>query len=62
MRDMFDKAGISVLRWNFNESGEGERLTTDGQNTAFKARHEMAMKGGYFPACTTTCNLIMGVL
>ena len=51
---MFDKSGISVFRWHFNASGEGEISTTDGQNTAVKAQREMAKKGRYVPACTTT--------
>ena len=54
MRNMFDKSGISVFRWHFNASGEGEISTTDGQNTAVKAQREMEKKGRYVPACTTT--------
>ena len=29
-------------------------MTTDDHNIAVQDRHEMATKGGYVPACTTT--------
>ena len=54
MSNMFDKYSISVFRYHFNASAEGERLPTDGCNKAVKARRKMAMKGVYVPACTTT--------
>ena len=49
MINVFDKSGVSVFRWGFNSSGEGEISTTDGHNISVKARREMSMKGECVP-------------
>ena len=37
MRNMFHKAGISLICWYVNASGEGKISTTDGHNMSVKA-------------------------
>ena len=54
MGNIFDKYCISVFCWNFNASGEGGILTTDGHNMAVKDQRKMSTKGKYVPVCTTT--------